>query len=360
MTAVGVKEERTLVSFKIWDTEAEQTELYELTRYVVRGDEDGPHVVVNAGSHGDEFLAIDTAERLYEELEPAAVSGTVSIVPEANIFAAAAGTRETPVPRFELYEDEERNLNRCFSTVDPEDPESAGTITERLAYHILDLVVDADYCLDLHTATNPGYKIDQIRKKSDGSFPAETRQEMERLVTRSGLEYIIKTPADTIGEGILAGVAPRYGVPTVTVEIGGGAYAEEELEEYLSVVRRLLRTAGALEGEPDRTEQQVYRDLVKVSAPTAGRYMKTKRPGDTVERGDVIGRIENDAGTHDVAVSYDGLVESVHRQEWVNEGTKLGHVAIKQERGLFEAVVTGLVRLLDSVLGRAYTPSSRR
>lgn len=346
------KETRTLVSFKIWDKDAEAIELYELERYVVDGERDGPHVVVNAGSHGDEFLAIDAAKRLYEELDPAVVRGTVSIIPEANIFAAEKNTRETPVPEFELYEDEERNLNRCFNTVDL-DGESGGTITERLAYHILRFVVKTDYCFDLHTATNPGYKIDQIRKKTDPAFAGTVQQEQERLVRNSGVEYVIKTPSNMIGEGILAGVAPQHGVPTVTVELGGGAYSQQELADYLLVLRNLLRTAGTLPSDPETVDQEVYRGLVKVSAPTAGRYTKTRRPGDAVEKGEVIGRIENDEGVHPVESPYEGLVESVHRQEWVNEGTKLGHIAVKRERGVFETVVTGLARIVEYVLGRA-------
>lgn len=355
MIPIAGKEERTIVSFKIWDKEEEQTELYTLNRYVVEGDADGPHVVVNAGSHGDEFLAIDTAKRLFDELDPDEVRGRVSIIPAANIFAAKGHSRETPVPEFELYEDEERNLNRCFNSIDL-DEEPTGSITERLAYHVLKLISRADYCFDLHTATNPGYKIDQIRQKTDPSFDNDVQRAQAELVTYSGLEYIIKTPSEKIGEGILAGVAPMHGVPTVTVEIGGGAYAEEELEEYLQVVLNLLQTADVLPGEPDKTSQQTYRDLMKISSPTAGRYQVVAEPGTEVAAGDVIARIENDEGEHDVEAPYDGLVESVHRQEWVNEGTKLGHIAIKRERGPLETLFTGLARMLDSLRARASGP----
>ncbi|MDY6768645.1 MAG: succinylglutamate desuccinylase/aspartoacylase family protein, partial [Candidatus Nanohaloarchaea archaeon] len=309
-----------LVSFKVWDREEEATAVHRLEEHVIEGDSDGPHVVIVAGSHGDELLAIDTAKRLYREIDPENVSGRISIVPEANMFAVAKGTRETPVPDVEIYEDEERNLNRCFNVVDlDETPE--GNITERLAYHILDLVVEADYCFDLHTATAPGYKIDQIREKTDREFDAQVRKEQEKLVRNAGVPYVLRTASEKIGRGVLAGVAPRYGVPTVTIEIGGGVYTPTELEEYSSVVRNLLVTAGALEGEVEHRDQHVYRGLEKISAPTAGRYTKEVSPGDTVDRGAVLGRIENDEGVHEVVAPEDGLVESVHQEDWVNEGT---------------------------------------
>lgn len=346
------KREEPIVSFKIWNREEAATEVHILERHVVEGAEEGPHVVIVAGSHGDELLAIDAAKRMYRELDPADVSGTVSIIAGANMFAVKKGTRETPVPEFELYEDEQRNLNRCFDDIDL-DGGPSGSITQRLAYHILDLVVDADYCFDLHTATRPGYKIDQIREKTDPEFSPEVRKEQERLVRGSGVGYVVRTVTDKIGRGVLAGVAPRYGVPAVTVEIGGGVYTPGEMEEYVEVIRNLLATVDVLEGEGGNTDQKLYRDLAKISAPTAGEYTKHVAPGDTVEAGDVLGTIANDAGTHEVVSPHDGLVESVHRKDWVNEGTKLGHLAIREEVGPLTDLLRGLSRTLDSLLARA-------
>ncbi|MDY6766132.1 MAG: succinylglutamate desuccinylase/aspartoacylase family protein [Candidatus Nanohaloarchaea archaeon] len=353
---MGAKEKRRLVSFDIWDRDEQRTQRYVLEEYVVDGVGDGPHVVVVSGAHGDELLAIDAAKRMYRELDPGEVDGTVSFLPEANMFAVEKGTRETPVPEFEIYEDEERNLNRCFSSVDLA-TEPDGNITQRLAYHILDTVVSADYCFDLHTATAPGYKVDQIREKSDSSVDAEVRQEQETLVRNAGVPYILRTSTSTIGRGVLAGVAPQHGVPSVTVEIGGGMYTPRELDEYVRVIRNLLVTAGVIEGSIETAEQEVYGELVKISAPTAGEYTKTVPPGDDVQRGEVIGKIENDDGVHTVESPVSGLVESVHEEEWVNEGTKLGHIAVRTETGLFAGLFRDLARTLDALLARARTPS---
>jgi predicted deacylase len=317
-----------------------------LKRYVVEGARNGPHVYINAGSHGDEFLAIDTAKKVYEELDPREVNGTISIVPEANIFATMKNKRETPEPEYELYESEERNLNRCFNSVDLEDGPT-GNITERLAYHILKLAVDADYCFDLHTATAPGYKIDQIREKTHPDFSKDVIREQERLIRNSGVEYVIKTPPESIGEGVLAGILPKYGVPSVTVEIGGGAYSEDELERYVAVVMNLLKEAGALYGEPDESEQQVYQYLSEVWATTAGEYEAVKTPGEDVIKGEVLGVIRNERGEHEIESPFEGLVESIHRQDWVNEGTRIGYVATQQERSFLEAIMEFFSRIIS-------------
>lgn len=340
------KEEKNIVSFKVWDKEEEETELYALKRYVVTGARKGPHVLINAGSHGDEFLAIDTAKQVYEELDPRAVNGKISIIPEANVFAAIKNKRETPEPEFELYESEERNLNRCFNAANLDDGPD-GNITERLAYHILKMAANADYCFDLHTATAPGYKIDQIREKMHPDFGKEVVQAQERLIRNSGVEYVIKTPPSSIGEGVLAGIAPKYGVPSVTVEIGGGAYSEEELDRYVAVVMNLLKEAGALYGSPDSTDQKVYRNLIEVWATTAGEYEAVKKPGEEVMKGEVMGVITNERGEHEVESPIEGLVESIHRQDWVNEGTRIGYVATQQERSFIEAITEFISRIVS-------------
>ncbi len=345
------KEEKTIVSFKVWDKDAEETALYALKRYVVDGARNGPHVVVNAGSHGDEFLAIDTAKELYDRLDPEDVNGTISIIPEANVFAAIKNKRETPEPEFELYESEERNLNRCFGTVElDEGPD--GNITERLAYHLLKQVVKADYCLDLHTATSPGYKIDQIRGKTNPEFDRDILEAQERLIRNSGLEHVIKTPPEHIGDGVLAGVAPKHGVPAVTVEIGGGAYADEELERYVTVVMNLLKEAGSLYGDPENADQKIYRGLEEVWATTAGEYNQVKEPGDEVMKGETIGVITNERGEHEIESPYEGLVESTHRQDWVNEGTRVSYIAIRRERGFIEGLVEGISRFFRHYAAR--------
>jgi len=61
--------------------------------------------------------------------------------------------------------------------------------------------------------------------------------------------------------------------------------------------------------------------------------------------GDIF--IENDDGTHDVVSPTGGLMESVHQEDWVNEGTRIGYIAIKQERGVVQAVKDFARRLFE-------------
>ncbi|MCB2042915.1 MAG: succinylglutamate desuccinylase/aspartoacylase family protein, partial [Rhodoferax sp.] len=72
---------------------------------------DGPTVFLMSGNHGDEYEGQITLAKLIRELEPEQVRGRIIILPAANLPAAMAGTRVSPI--------DQGNLNRAF----PGDPQ---------------------------------------------------------------------------------------------------------------------------------------------------------------------------------------------------------------------------------------------
>src|SRR5438094_500240 len=73
---------------------------------VLFGAKSGPCLVLVAGIHGDEAEGILALAELWEELDVAAISGRVVIVPVANPSAFAAGRRCSPL--------DDLDLNRIF------------------------------------------------------------------------------------------------------------------------------------------------------------------------------------------------------------------------------------------------------
>jgi len=106
---------------------------------LVRGRNAGKTLVVFAGVHGDEYEGVRSILDLYEELDPATMSGDLLAVPVANPPAFWAASRINPL--------DERNLARVF----PGD--SAAAPTDAIA-HVLGsaLIARADFFLDLHSA----------------------------------------------------------------------------------------------------------------------------------------------------------------------------------------------------------------
>src|SRR5688572_6593572 len=60
------------------------------------GQSSGPSVLVTAGVHGDEYEGPAAIAEAASWLSPLSLSGNVCMIPEANPFAFAAGTRTSP------------------------------------------------------------------------------------------------------------------------------------------------------------------------------------------------------------------------------------------------------------------------
>ena len=112
---------------------------------VVRGAAPGPTLLAVAGVHGNEYEGMEAIRTVFSGLDPSAMRGTFCAIPIANPLAYAARTRATPAAVDGL------NLARVF-------PGSAnGTLTQRLAHHLLALVerhvgMD-DLFLDFHSGS---------------------------------------------------------------------------------------------------------------------------------------------------------------------------------------------------------------
>ena len=98
----------------------------------------GPTALLIAGNHGDEFEGQIALAKLARDLAPDRVHGRVIILPAANLPAAEAGNRNSPL--------DSGNLNREF----PGDPD--GGPTQMIAHFIESVLLPmADYAVDLHS-----------------------------------------------------------------------------------------------------------------------------------------------------------------------------------------------------------------
>ncbi len=124
----------------------------------------GPTAFLMAGNHGDEYEGQIALCKLIRTLDPARLQGRVIIMPAANLPAALASARVSPI--------DQGNLNRAF----PGDPD--GTPTEQIAYYIDQVIYPiTQYHHDLHSG---GSSLDYIpfasmRKTNDAQLDARTR-----------------------------------------------------------------------------------------------------------------------------------------------------------------------------------------
>src|SRR5690606_19558741 len=101
-------------------------------------DQTGPHLLIIAGVHGDEYEPILAVQDLVERLKQShnLVQGKLTLVPVANIAANHLNARTGP---------DGLDLARACAG------KEQGSLTEQVAREISTLIESVDYLIDMHT-----------------------------------------------------------------------------------------------------------------------------------------------------------------------------------------------------------------
>lgn len=242
----------------------------------------GPRVLLVAGNHGDEYEGQIALSRLCQSLELRDVNGRLVILTAANVPAAIAGRRTSPIEVPGLG-----NLNRSF----PGDPN--GSPTSMIAHYIDSVLLpQSDYVLDLHSG---GTSLMYVPS-------AETRRTVDprKFEAALGLLRMFGAPISYIARLTtrlnLAAAAVNRGVVYMGTELGGGGtVSERPLRLAEDGIRRVLRHVGMLPSDYRVTEPCVTRVMevggsdYYVHAPQDGVFEPYAELGAEIAGGDTAG-----------------------------------------------------------------------
>jgi predicted deacylase len=197
---------------------------------VGRGRGEGRRLVVSAGVHGDEYEGMRAIHEIFDELDPAEMSGDLLAVPCANPAAFWNGTNTSP--------SDGKNLARVF----PGDP--AGTLTPQLAHAFGQKIIrGADLYVDLHSG-GTRYSMPSMV----GYCSADERS--RRAAEVFGAPVIWSHP--TVAAGRTVSFAHEQGIPWLYTEArGAGRIHPEDLGMKKRGIVNLLRHLGILPGAPE-------------------------------------------------------------------------------------------------------------
>lgn len=247
---------------------------------VVAGGE-GPTALLTAGIHGDEYEGITALHSLAATLSPEQVNGRVIIIPMANLPAAMAGRRTSPMDK--------GNLNRSF----PGNPD--GTVTEQIAdYMNRVLIPKCDVALDLHSG---GRTLDIL---PFAAFHALNNDWQERsclaAATAFSAPYVLKM-VELDATRLYDTAVERQGKVFVTTELGGGGTSTPRSVEITKRgVENFLIHNHILEGDITPSEEpSIYLDMQSsdcyIQSEHSGLLEMMVTLGDRVETGDVLARV---------------------------------------------------------------------
>ena len=281
---------------------------------------DGPTVLLTGGNHGDEYHGPLALTKLVHELDVAAVSGRVIVVPYMNLPAFRSASRNSPV--------DGANLNRVF----PGSP--TGTVTEKIADYLTRVLLPmADAVLDIHDGGKTLEFVPMAASHVMDDKAAEARNWQAALAF--GAPFVTKlVELDMLG--MWDAVVEDSGTPFLSTEIsGGGTTRPASMAITERGVHNVLQHWGVLRGEAQPDPSTV------LEIPETGAYVISEDEGllewlielgDAVTTDMVIARIHPTVRLGDdpieVRATLDGIVAMRHFPGLV----KLGDAIAMQAR----------------------------
>jgi predicted deacylase len=297
----------------------ENTEMIDYQR--ITGDLPGPHVLLSAGVHGDEYEPMLAARELIRVLEGKVVSGSVTVVPVVNASAYALASR--------CGED-----GLDLARICPGNP--AGSVSEQTADRISALIREADYYVDMHTG---GLAYDIYPLAGYMLHPSPDVLEKQReMALAYNLPIVWGT--DHRPNGRTLSVARDANIPAIYLEYGGGTGLRELVvtayrDGFLNLLRHLemidepaqtIPTTERYWVEDDRPDSGYLQ--AKMPSPVDGVFITAVKPGDFIRAGQRWGRIVDPVSgdTTDVISETAGLAFLLRTTVNVKKGDALGGV----------------------------------
>lgn len=293
--------------------------------HVLHGLRPGPTMFVSAAIHGDELNGVEIIRRVLRALQPGNISGTLLAVPVVNAFGFIGRSRYLP---------DRRDLNRSFPG------SSTGSLAGRLAHLFLKEVVRRSQLgIDLHTAAIHRVNLPQIRCQYVNN------PRLRELGESFGADVVLESPERA---GSLRRAAREAGVDVLVYEGGEGLRFDEfAIKAGVDGIARVMLKVGMLElpdgGEGDVEAAQAGPQRTPmlanaskwVRAPEGGVLRTTKRIGDAVGQGEVIGWVANpyDDTSVEVRSPRRGIIIGRTTLPILNMGDALFHVAWSEEIG---------------------------
>lgn len=239
----------------------------------IRGQTDGPTVLVSGGVHGGEYPGIAAVIEVARRLDPAQLRGRVIVLHLTNPPAFWARSQYwNPL--------DGKNLNRCF----PGDP--AGSASERMAAAVIGVAREAQFWVDLHGGDIHEALIPFTIYSSVGS--EDVRQTARRMAEAYGIPRLLES-SSVAGGSYQA--AAELGIAAILPEAGQVGQLDQVSERmHVEGVENVLRLLGVLDGRPrEPGPAETYRSFVWSRAEVQGLWRSAVSVGQRVQEGQIAG-----------------------------------------------------------------------
>lgn len=245
---------------------------------VIRGAKEGSTVLIMGGIHSAEYVGIQTAIELANEIDPQEVCGDIIILPVVNTDGFEHRT-------ISMVHEDGKNLNRVFPG------KKDGTLADKMAYTLTsEIYPKINYIIDLHC----GDSYEQLTPYiyAQGAADEEICKRSLEMAKQADVPYIVLSQSSSGGTYNYAG---SIGIPGVLLERGNlGVWSEQEVIENKKDVRRILASLGILDIKlTPLPEKKILQEVIYQNAECAGCFYPTQKAGDIFSKGELLGEIRD-------------------------------------------------------------------
>ncbi len=247
---------------------------------IIKGDKEGPTLLVDGCTHGDEYEGCEAILQMAKRLETASFAGTFVGVPALNVDAFANITRSSPIDGF--------NLNRIF-------PGNYDTyITHRLARTYLDRVVaNVDAVITFHGGGDVLHLEPLVGYLPEGEVGKKSRAMAEAF----NVKYRWRM-TDLPFTGVTAQSYREMGIPCILPEIGSHCGRLHDREKNVQIcyegINNVMIHLGMLdEKAPEPVKDPMDIELHYIHSVNGGIQTLCKKENEIVKEGEVLGVIHD-------------------------------------------------------------------
>lgn len=276
---------------------------------VARGSEPGGVVGITAAVHGNELNGIPVIQRLFKELDPKHLKGTIVGVPIVNAPSLL------------------RKKRRFIDSVDLNHimpGKETGNLSQVYAYRFFNRIIKhLDYLVDLHTASFGRVNSYYIR--------ADLRDPVTRKMAflQNGQIVVHNPPSD----GTLRGAADEMDIPAITLEVGDpNTFQKGMIRSGLTGIYNLLIYLGMIEGTIDEPEEPsiVCKSSYWIYTDTGGILRIYPKITHMVKKGELIAIINDVFGNkiREYLAPEDGIIIGRNMHPVAQTGSRIVHLGI--------------------------------
>lgn len=284
---------------------------------VIRGHKAGPTIFISSTIHGDEINGIEILRQLLARKELRRIAGTLIAIPIVNIFGFNDRSRYLP---------DRRDLNRCFPGL------KNGSLASQLANKFMqEIVLKSDFGIDLHTGAFHRRNHPQIRCNIDDEKTLDLAKSFNApVIVNSNLR-----------DGSLRASVTERNIPMILFEAGEALrFEQSSIKLGVDGILNVMKALGMINGRKKNPVKKTFiaRSSSWLRAPKSGIHNASKKLGDFVKKGEILGDISNPFGEHktNIKAHEEGVIIGMSMLPLANKGDALFHIATTKVAKHFE------------------------